>query len=129
MGLVKRPTLRSRGAGGGEPSGEFSSGSSLSVLELSLEKMLEAESDVVELLPLVAYGSSDAELLALDPSLGAESGREARSREAIEFDAGRGAANGFDAGRGAANGCEVRRRGTDGFEADGRAAGGRGGSE
>src|SRR5215216_4750000 len=59
-------------------------------------------------------------LSSLDPSSGAESGREA-----IEFETGRSEVNGFEAGRGEANGCEAGSRETDGFEADGCAAGGR----
>jgi len=68
---------------------------------------------------------ADWKLSLLDPSPGAESEREARKREAIDFESGRREANGFELGRGEANGCEAGRCETEGFEADGRAAGGR----
>src|SRR5215216_2065261 len=71
----------------------------------------------------VAEKNSWLSISSLDPSPGAESGREARRREAIEFEAGRGEVNGFDAGRGAANGCKAGSREANRFEADGCAAG------
>jgi len=87
--------------------------------------------------------SSSLCISSLDPSPGAESGREARRREAIEFEAGTREVNGFEAGKGGVNGCpagtpEARRREAIEFEAGRREAngcaagvraGGRGGSE
>jgi len=96
----------------------------------SLVKSDEWYDDAVEL-ALDWYSSvgSDVELLWLDPSPGAESGRVARRRDAIDFEAGR--ANGFEAGRGEANGCEAGRGEANEFEgaAGGRGGSGRGGSE
>ena len=108
----------------------------------SLVKSDVSHDDAVDEL-LVSYGSglgnssfaswNESLLELLDPSLGPESGREARRRETNGFEAGGREANGLEAGRRDANGLEAGRGAANGCKAfgaaGGRAAGGRGGSE
>jgi len=86
----------------------FLNSSSLSSSTPHLYFFKPVSASIDELAALAALDELDElDASSLVPSLGAESGREARRREAIEFEAGRREANGFEAGKGAANGCKA----------------------